>query len=116
MSSSQTTNLKNIYLYWWASPLTRCLIQGSLLAAVQQLFSYYFSSPNVVASVGNLTHLPFNESYKGKSEDPCDHFYSPVSFKYMIDGTEVTLDLMAVDNVFLDLTPKRTRVDVTSND
>ncbi|KAG7374449.1 hypothetical protein IV203_013544 [Nitzschia inconspicua] len=64
---------------------------------------------NITLAVDKLIHLPYDERYKSKNEDPGDRWYSDVKVKYIIGGYPRTLELMAIDNCYVDLIPKHSK-------
>jgi hypothetical protein len=56
-----------------------------------------------------LVCLAYNEQYKSKNEEACDHYYSPLTFEYKVNKQLISCDILALDNVYLDLTPKVTK-------
>jgi hypothetical protein len=41
--------------------------------------------PTIGISISNeLVRLPYNEQYKSKNEEPCDHYYSHLTFEYKV--------------------------------
>jgi len=58
-------------------------------------------SPNVKASIKELVHLPYDQKYKSKYDEPADHFYFFVIFTYQNGSESITSDYIGVDNVYL---------------
>jgi hypothetical protein len=71
------------------------------------------TTPNVKFVVDGLKNLGYNEAYKCKGAEPENRWYSKVDLAYndvnVPEGESKTYDLMAMDNVYLDLIPKTSK-------
>ena len=63
-------------------------------------------TPNLTFKHDNLVHLPYNEAYRCKGEDPMDRWYFPIFVGYNIGGVNAECGIFAIDDVYVDLSMK----------